>query len=70
MPAPASTPILTLAGLDFAYGGQLVLKHLSLTVERGTTLGLIGPNGGGKTTLIRLLLGLHHPRAARSASPA
>ena len=47
--------------LDFAYGEQLVLKHVNLPVERGSTLGIVGPNGGGKTTLLRLLLGLHRP---------
>lgn len=47
--------------LDFAYGGQPALENICLSVARGTTLGLIGPNGGGKTTLIRLLLGLLRP---------
>lgn len=47
--------------LDFSYNGQPVLRGVRLSVERGTTLGLIGPNGGGKTTLIRLLLGLLRP---------
>ena len=47
--------------LDFAYGQQLVLKHVNLPIEAGTTLGVVGPNGGGKTTLLRLLLGLHEP---------
>jgi len=54
-------PLVDISRLDFAYADQLVLKHISLQVERGTTLGLIGPNGGGKTTLLRLLLGLHRP---------
>src|SRR5687768_15391472 len=53
--------IIDISNVDFAYGEQLVLKHIDLRVERGTTLGVIGPNGGGKTTLIRLLLGLHEP---------
>jgi len=53
--------ILTISDLDFAYGDALVLKDISLHVEAGSTLGLIGPNGGGKTTLIRLLLGLIEP---------
>src|SRR4051812_18609148 len=53
--------IINISGLDFAYGDALVLKDVSLRVEAGTTLGLIGPNGGGKTTLIRLLLGLIAP---------
>ncbi len=52
-------PIIEISHLDFAYGEQLVLKHINLAVEQGSTLGLIGPNGGGKTTLLRLLLGLH-----------
>jgi zinc transport system ATP-binding protein len=53
--------IIDISHLDFAYGEQLVLKHVDLRVERGSTLGLIGPNGGGKTTLLSLLLGLHRP---------
>jgi zinc transport system ATP-binding protein len=56
-----SDPIIEISNLDFAYGQRLVLKHISLTVARGTTVGLIGPNGGGKTTLIKLLLGLLKP---------
>src|SRR3954454_16959083 len=54
-------PLIDISHLDFAYGEQLVLKHIDLRVERGSTLGLIGPNGGGKSTLLRLLLGLHRP---------
>jgi zinc transport system ATP-binding protein len=50
-------PIIHIADLDFAYGQTPVLQGVNLDVEPGTTLGLIGPNGGGKTTLIRLLLG-------------
>src|SRR3954465_6372383 len=63
-------PIVDISRVDFAYGprggrgGQRtlrVLEGIDLTVDRGTTVGLIGPNGGGKTTLIRLLLGLLEP---------
>jgi zinc transport system ATP-binding protein len=54
-------PLIDISHLDFAYGEQLVLKHIHLPVEEGTTLGLIGPNGGGKTTLVKLLLGLLEP---------
>ena len=55
--------LVQISGLDFAYGDQTVLKGVDLRIEEGTSLGLIGPNGGGKTTLIRLLLGLLRPTA-------
>ena len=54
-------PLIEISNLDFAFGERLVLKHINLAVESGSTLGLIGPNGGGKTTLLRLLLGLISP---------
>jgi zinc transport system ATP-binding protein len=53
--------IVTISHLDFAYGDQLVLKHVDLMIERGSTVGLIGPNGGGKTTLVKLLIALLKP---------
>jgi len=54
-------PLISLDNVDFAYRETLVLKRVALQVFPGTTLGLIGPNGGGKTTLIRLLLGMLEP---------
>ena len=49
-------------GLTFAYGGEPVLEDVSLTVHQGDFMALIGPNGGGKTTLLRLMLGLIAPQ--------
>lgn len=43
------------------YGDVLALDHVSFSVEKGTFVGVIGPNGGGKTTLIKVLLGLISP---------
>lgn len=54
-------PVIEIDNLDFAYRDSLVLKRVTLAVSPGTTLGLIGPNGGGKTTLMRLVLGLLKP---------
>jgi zinc transport system ATP-binding protein len=55
--------LIRIRQLDFAYDDQPVLKHIDLAVERGSTVGVIGPNGGGKTTLMKLLLGLVEPTA-------
>ncbi len=44
--------------LRFAYARAAVLEHISFTVCAGDYIGLIGPNGGGKTTLLKVLLGL------------
>src|SRR5512139_186948 len=45
----------------FSYEKAEVLKDVSFRLKQGEFLGIIGPNGGGKTTLIRLLLGLLRP---------
>jgi zinc transport system ATP-binding protein len=58
-----TTSVVDITGLEFGYGRQPVLSGIDLKVEAGKTLGLIGPNGGGKTTLIRLLLGMLQPTA-------
>lgn len=42
----------------FAYSRKAVLEDISFTVQAGDYIGLIGPNGGGKTTLLKVLLGL------------
>lgn len=56
--------VLTIRDLSYAYnGGPRVLEGVNLTVRRGDYVAVLGPNGGGKTTLLRLLLGVLHPTA-------
>ena len=53
---------LELSGVDFAYGqGPQALKGVDLRVEQGEFVAIAGPNGGGKTTLLRIALGLERP---------
>lgn len=56
---------MELRGVSFSYGRAPVLDDVDLTVARGEFLGIIGPNGGGKTTLLKLLLALLEPDAGR-----
>ena len=50
-------PVLEVAHLTVAFGKNRVLEDLSFTLEAGTTLAIIGPNGSGKTILFRALIG-------------
>ena len=54
-------PIIKLDHVSFCYNGHEVLKDVTFTVDPGDFLALIGPNGGGKTTLLKLMLGLLKP---------
>lgn len=53
--------IIEVEEVSFAYNEDLVLEKVSLNVHKGDYLGVIGPNGGGKTTLIKIMLGLLTP---------
>lgn len=70
--------IIEIKDLDFAYNGETVLKDVNLTIRRKDFVAIIGPNGGGKTTLLKLILGLLKPvngalridgKSPREASP-
>lgn len=50
--------MIEVSGVSFGFEGRPVLKQVSLRVEKGEFVGIIGPNGGGKTTLLKLLMGL------------
>lgn len=54
-------PVIVIEDLHFSFEDLPILEKVSLTVERGDFLAVLGPNGGGKSTLLKLLLGLIKP---------
>jgi len=49
---------ININNVSFSYGGPVVLENISLVVEEGEFIGVVGPNAGGKSTLLKLMLGL------------
>jgi zinc transport system ATP-binding protein len=66
---PPPRVLVELAAAGFRYDGDVALEQVDLTVLRGERLAVLGPNGGGKTTLLRLLLGLRRPSSGRVRWP-
>jgi ATPase subunit of ABC transporter with duplicated ATPase domains len=63
--------MLSARGISFGRGGQILLDDVTLAVGPGTRLGVVGPNGIGKTTLLRVLAGLQVPdRGVVERAPA
>ena len=58
-------PIIQISELYAAYDEKTVLRNVNLSVYERDFLGIIGPNGGGKTTLIKSILGLHQPQKGK-----
>lgn len=56
-------PIIQIDGVTTGYWRKVVFRNVSLTVYENDFLGIIGPNGGGKTTLVRTMLGLMRPQS-------
>ena len=60
-----ASSMIEMEDVSFAYNGQTVLREVNLAVPQGDFVAVIGPNGGGKTTLLRLMLGLLKPDTGR-----
>lgn len=54
-------PLVEISDVTFAYNGGAVLQDVNLKIRREDFIAMIGPNGGGKTTLLKLILGLLKP---------
>jgi zinc transport system ATP-binding protein len=60
---PSKPSALTIENLSFSYQDCLVLKDISFEILPGEFVGVIGPNGGGKTTLLKLIMGFLKPKS-------
>jgi branched-chain amino acid transport system ATP-binding protein len=59
--ADTQAPLLTLRDVCLSFGGQIVLDAIDMHVRRGEVVGLVGPNGSGKTSLCNVISGLYQP---------
>lgn len=61
----SSKTILEIENLSFVLNGATILENISFRINENELLSIIGPNGGGKTTLLKLILGLYKPTKGR-----
>lgn len=57
------THSIELKGVSFSYGEKQVLTNININVDKGTTVALVGPSGGGKSTLMDLIPRFHDPKS-------
>lgn len=55
------TPAICMHGVSFAFGSEPVIEDAELCMDEGSFISIVGPNGGGKTTLLKLVLGILKP---------
>ena len=59
------THAVEIENVNFSYQEMAVIKNISFTINQGEFVGVIGPNGGGKTTLLKLIMGFLKPQSGR-----
>jgi len=57
--------VISFNNVNFGYESSLVLENVSFIINRGDFISILGPNGGGKTTLAKLMLGLYTPNSGK-----
>src|ERR687896_2229660 len=65
-PSSVLSPAVTTSRLRKAFGSLVAVESLDLEIRRGEVFGLLGPNGSGKTTTIRMLTGLMQPTSGEA----
>jgi len=56
-----SSPVITFSNVSFRYGERVILERVNVSIEEQEFIWVVGPNGGGKSTLLKLILGLLEP---------
>ena len=59
-------PVISVENLTRRFGDFVAVDHINFEVEAGEVVGYLGPNGSGKTTTIRMLLGLLRPTSGKA----
>jgi zinc transport system ATP-binding protein len=62
MPIDHTKNIIEIKNISFGYTEEEILKNITLNIHQGDYVGMIGPNGGGKTTLLKIMVGLLKPQ--------
>ena len=65
--APPGAEMVRMEHAQFSYGDEPVLKDVNFSIHTGETVAVVGPSGGGKSTLLKLLLGYYPPQSGKVA---
>jgi len=57
--------MIELKNVNFGFDEELILENVNISINKGDLIGIIGPNGGGKTTLLKLIMGFLKPQSGK-----